>query len=144
MLYGLVTLIGIFIALMIAFNGALGGYLSAFEVSFIVHVIGLVILMVVMAFKKEKIRFFGIPKWFYLTGILGACLTAIDAYVVGAIGVTLAVTLSTVAQIVGSAGVDAVGIGHLKKVPFNKKRAASLSLLMAGVGIMLLAQWKGW
>jgi transporter family-2 protein len=144
MLYGLVTLIGVFIALMIAFNGALGGYLSAFEVSFVVHIIGLVLLVIIMKIKKEKIKFFGIPKWFYLTGVLGAFLTAIDAYVVGAIGVTLAVTLSTVAQIVGSAGVDAVGVGHLKKVAFNKKRAASLSLLMLGVTIMLLAQWKGW
>jgi transporter family-2 protein len=144
MLYGLVTLIGVFIALMIAFNGALGGYLSAFEVSLVVHVIGLVILVIVMKIKKEKIKFFGIPKWFYLTGILGACLTAIDAYVVGAIGVTLAVTLSTVAQIIGSAGVDAIGLGHLNKVTFNKKRAAPLTLLTFGVAIMLLAQWKGW
>lgn len=144
MLYFSVTLIGVLISLMVAFNGKLGQYMSVFEVSFMVHIIGLVLLLVIMRFKKEKIQFFGIPKWFYLTGVIGACLTALDAYVVGAIGVTLAVTLSTVAQIIGSATIDAVGIGHLKKVPFNKKRLASLSLLLTGVGLMLVAQWKGW
>lgn len=144
MLYFSVTLIGVLISLMIAFNGKLGQYMSVFEVSFLVHLIGLVLLFVVMVVKKERVKLVGISKWFYLTGVIGACLTAIDAYVVGAIGVTLAVTLSTVAQIMGSATVDAIGIGHLKQVPFNKKRLGSLTLLLVGVGLMLMAQWKGW
>jgi transporter family-2 protein len=143
MLYFIVVWIGVLISMMVAFNGALGLYMSAFEVSLVVHVIGLILLLSIIIYKKEKVVLFGLPTALYFTGVLGAFLTAIDAYVVGAIGVTLAVTLSTTAQIIGSAAVDAIGFGALKKVPFNAKRIGSIALLSAGVLIMFYAQWKG-
>lgn len=143
MLYLGVSMIGIMISFMIALNGALSIHLSLMEISLIVHLLGLVILSLILLFRKEKLVLKGMPKIFLLTGLLGTLLTAIDAYAVSVLGVTLAVTLSTVAQLAGSAGVDARGLGQLQKVPFNKKRIRSLSLLLLGVAILLYAQWKG-
>lgn len=140
MLYGLVSLIGVLIALMIAFNGKLGLYLSVFEVSLIIHMIGLLVILIAMWLKKERPVFKGIPLYFYIAGVIGAFLTAIDAYVVGVIGVTLAVTLSTVSQLVSSAAIDFMGIGQLKKIPFNIKRTMSLGLMVVGILFMLLGR----
>lgn len=142
MLYFFVSLIGVFISMMIAFNGLLGRHLTAFEVSLVVHIIGLICLLAVMAYKRQGVVFWGIPKWFYLSGVLGALLTAFDAYGAVLIGVTLYITLSTFAQIVSSIAFDAVGVGHLKKVDFNRVRLFSIGLLVIGVGLMLWANFS--
>lgn len=139
MLYVLVSLIGIFIALMVAFNGALGNYLPIFEVSFIVHLIGLVLLVAIMIWKRVGLNFKDIPKKFLLTGIIGAMLTAIDAYVVGSVGVTLAVGLSILAQVFGSFVVDSIGVGQLNRVGFSAWRLVPISMLVVGILMMVIA-----
>lgn len=139
MLYFRVASIGMLIALMVAFFGGLAGHLGLFEVSFIVHATGLAILVGAMFFKGVGLKAREIPFYFFLTGMIGAVLTASDAYVVSAIGVTLAVAVSTLAQVTGSILIDSLGLGHLNRVPFNWKRLGSLSLLVGGILVMVLA-----
>ncbi len=138
MTYVLVSTIGVLIALMIAFNGALGQHLGVFEVSFAVHAIGLTVLLVSMWIRKQSLDIRKVPPIFFLAGCLGAMLAAIDAYAVGVLGVTLAVALSTFAQLLGSVWIDGMGIGNIKRVAFNRYRIVSLSVLLCGILLMTL------
>lgn len=138
-LYFLVASIGMLIALMVAFFGGLGRFLNLFEVSFVVHLTGLMLLSGFILIRREALFVGGTPLVFYLTGIIGALLTANDAYVVSAIGVTLAVAMSTLAQVTGSLVMDTLGIGQLSRVPFNWNRIGSLGLVLLGMAMMVFA-----
>lgn len=60
--FWLLLLAGCFLSLMQSLNGELSGYLGIFEVTFIVHSIGAVLLILYLKLvKRQKIRLRGIP-----------------------------------------------------------------------------------
>lgn len=135
----LVLLAGVFLAIMIAINGLLNKYLSVLEVSFIVHFIGMLLLILYIKFiKKEKINIMGIPIPLYLAGVLGVSLVSLNSFGTNLVGVTLTIALSLSAQIITSTVIDHFGFFGVKKVPFHLLRIPSFIIVFLGLFLIIL------
>lgn len=135
----LVLLAGVFLAIMIAINGLLNKYLSVWEVSFIVHFIGMILLMLYIKFiKKEKINILGIPMYLYFAGVLGVSLVSLNSFGTNLVGVTLTIALSLSAQIITSTVIDHFGFFGVKKIPFHLLRIPSFAIMFLGLFLIIL------
>lgn len=131
---------GIFLGLMTSLNGQLASYLNIFEISFIVHIIGAIILFGYIIFKKEqKFHLKGAPKYVYFVGFFGVALVASSSICSLNIGATLMMALSVTGQLISSAAIDHFGLFHVPKVKFNWKRLSAFLIITAGLLIMIYA-----
>lgn len=128
---------GAAIGLMISVNGQLANYLNIFEISFIVHGIGLILLLAyTVLIKKEKISFRGLPRYVYSVGFFGVALVVTGSICANKVGATLTMGLSIVGQMAISAIIDHFGLFNTPQCKFNIKRIPGY--LLIGVGILLL------
>ena len=139
MIYFLFLLLaGILQGLMISLNGQLGNYYDMLGVSFFVHGIAAVILLVYMKCKERKrIMFRGVPPYVYLVGFMGIALVVSSTWCILAIGATALTGLSVVGQMISSAIVDHKGWFGVEKQPFQWKEMPSYLLVLAGVWLIL-------
>ncbi|MBC3516695.1 DMT family transporter [Neobittarella massiliensis] len=136
--FWLLLLAGCFLSLMQSLNGELSGYLGIFEVTFIVHSIGAVLLILYLKLvKRQKIRLRGIPPYLYAAGFLGVALVSTNAYCTPRIGVATAVALSVTGQMVLSAIIDHFGLLGMKKTAFKARRLPAFCLMAAGLVLLV-------
>ena len=99
---------GLLQGMMISLNGQLGNYYSMFGISFFVHGIAAVLLILYLKCKeKKKIRFRGVPAYVYLVGFM-----------------------------ISSAVVDHYGWFGIEKQKFNWKELPAYLLVLAGVWLV--------
>ena len=80
---------GLLQGMMISLNGQLGNYYSMFGISFFVHGIAAVLLILYLKCKeKKKIRFRGVPAYVYLVGFMGIGMVTSSSWCTLAIGAT--------------------------------------------------------
>ena len=128
---------GIFNSIMVSFNGQLGNHHSSFAVTFFVHAIAAVILLIyIPVVQRKKIRFTGVPLYVYTVGFLGVIIVAVSSFCTKAIGSTAVLSLSVIGQMVCSAIFDHYGLFGVKKIPFKKDQIPAYILVL--VGIMLV------
>lgn len=131
---------GICLGLMTSMNGQLASYLNIFEISFIVHIIGAMILLGYIYLKKdEELRIKGAPVYTYFVGFFGVTLVATSSICAANIGATLTMALSVSGQLLVSALIDHFGFFHVKRVLFNWKRIPAFLIIAAGLLIMIYA-----
>ena len=131
---------GIFLGLMASMNGQLTAYLSIFEISLIVHIIGAIILLgYIKLIKKEKMQLKGAPAYVYFVGFLGVALVASSSVCAGNIGATLTMAVSVTGQLVVSALIDHFGMFHVPVIKFHWKRIPAYGIIIAGLLIMIYA-----
>lgn len=134
----LAVISGIFLSIMITLNGLLNTHLSVYEVSFIVHLIGFVILtLYIILVKQQRIKILGAPAFLYFVGLLGVLLVSINSFCFNIIGVTLTVALSLSGQIIVSALVDNFGLFGVKKVHFHILRLPAFIIIGIGLTLMI-------
>ena len=140
MLYSLMLIgSGLFLGCMISLNGQLGGYYSVFSTAFFVHAIALVaLLFFVVVIKKQKISFAGVPKYVYLSGILGVYMVTSNSFVVLKIGATALLGISIMGKMFSSALVDHFGWFGAEKIPFKIRELPCYALVLTGVMIVVL------
>ncbi|MEG2338373.1 MAG: DMT family transporter [Clostridium sp.] len=128
---------GATIGLMISVNGQLANHLNIFEISFIVHGIGLMLLLTyAVLIKRERITFRGLPKYVYTVGIYGVILVVTGSICANKIGATLTMGLSIVGQMLISAVIDHFGLFKTPVCKFDYRRIPGY--LIIGAGILLL------
>lgn len=129
---------GICLGLMTSLNGQLASYLNIFEISFIVHSIGAVVLLGYILLKKEqKLHLKGAPPYVYLVGFFGVALVGTSSICAGNIGATLTMALSVAGQMVISAVIDHFGMFHVPRVRFSWKRIPAYLVIAAGLVLMI-------
>lgn len=134
----LVILAGISLTIMITLNGMLTAHLNIFEVSFIVHLIGMVLLAIYIKFiKNQSLNIWGAPLKLYISGILGVFLVTANSYSFNIVGVTLTVAFSLAGQIVVATIVDHFGLYGVKKVKFNMLRIPNFIIISLGLILMI-------
>lgn len=140
MSYFLVLLSGFLVSCMEAFNGILGTYIGLYATSFMVHAIGIVLLVFYIRFiLKEKIQIFHAPLYIYTCGILGMILVVLTSFVVSKIGVVLTTSFSLAGQLILSIIMDHYGMFGIQKQPFDRKRIPCLCIIALGLVIVTLA-----
>jgi len=121
----------------VSLNGQLSNYFNVFEVSFFVHLTG-VIMVSLYAFLIEKRRpkFGGAPKYVYLVGFLGITVVASGSFCSAHIGAAASLAISVVGQMIMSACIDHFGWFHMPRSPFHLKRLPAF--ILTGAGVLLI------
>jgi transporter family-2 protein len=136
----LLLLGGIFFGLMVSMNGQLAAYLNLFEISFIVHIIGAVLLLsYIKLIKKEKIKLIGAHGYVYFVGFLGVALVVTSSLSAEYIGAAVTMALSVTGQLIISAIIDHFGWFHVPAIKFHLKRIPAYGIILAGLLIMIYA-----
>ncbi|MDD6467022.1 MAG: DMT family transporter [Erysipelotrichaceae bacterium] len=140
MIHIILLLAGLCLGLMQSLNGQLAIYLEIFEVSFLVHIIGAIVLILCMKLTtKEKIHLTGLPLYLYSVGFFGVSLVAISSFCTSHIGATLTMSLSVLGQLVVSAMIDHFGWFHKERVEFKLKRFPAYLFIV--IGLVLMIGW---
>lgn len=133
-MYFLVFLSGVLLACMQSFNGELSTTIGIYGTSFLVHLIGgILIVFYIKVMKKEKIKLAPMPLYVYCGGLCGLILVSFTSLTISHIGNVLTTCLSITGQIFLSILLDHFGLFGVQQVPFNSKRIPALIFVLVGV-----------
>lgn len=137
-MYNLLSLlIGILIAVMVAFNGELSNGTGNYSSLVIIHVIGYLALVILMLYKKIKIPFkMTLPLWLYSAGAISVGTVLINNMTYAEIGVSLPIALGLLGQSLTSLVFDHYGFLGMPKIKFNKKKIIGIVIIIIGVCVM--------
>lgn len=137
-MYNLLSLlIGILIAVMVAFNGELSNNTGNYSSLVIIHVIGYIALVILMMYKKIKIPFkMTLPLWLYSAGVITVGTVLINNVTYAEIGVSLPIALGLLGQSITSLVFDHYGFLGMQKIKFNKKKIIGITIIIIGVCVM--------
>ncbi|WP_294405540.1 DMT family transporter [uncultured Clostridium sp.] len=137
-MYNLLSLlIGILIAVMVAFNGELSNGTGNYSSLVIIHVIGYLAIVLLMMYKKIKIPFkMTLPLWLYSAGVITVGTVLINNIAYAEIGVSLPVALGLLGQSLTSLVFDHYGFLGMSKIKFNKKKIIGITIIVIGVCVM--------
>ncbi|WP_411677231.1 DMT family transporter [Caproicibacter sp.] len=140
MTFLLLLLGGICFGLMVSLNGLLASYLNIFEISLFVHMIGAILLLVdLIAVKREKMKLSGAPVYVYFVGLLGVALVATSSLSTAHIGAAVTMSFAVTGQLVTSAVIDHFGWFHTPVSRFRFARAPAFCMILAGLLLMVVS-----
>jgi len=130
-------LIGALVAIMVAFNGELSNKLGNYSSLVIIHLIGFVIILGIMFYKKIKISFRNsLPLYLYSAGAISVFTVMFNNLSYASLGVSLPVALALLGQLIASLAFDHYGFLGMPKLEFNKKKFVGLLIIIIGISIM--------
>lgn len=130
-------LIGILVAIMIAFNGQLSHGIGNYSSLIIIHMVGFIVIWVIMLYKKIKLSFKNnLPLYLYIAGAISVFTVMFNNLSFAALGVSLPVALGLLGQLLTSLVFDHYGLLGMPKVSFNKKKFLGLLIIIIGISIM--------
>lgn len=130
-------LIGMLIAIMVAFNGQLSSGIGNYFSLVVIHILGYLALLIFMIIKKIKIPFkLTQPVWLYSAGAISVFTVMFNNLAYPVLGVSLPVALGLLGQTVTSLVFDHFGFLGMPVVKFNKKKIIGISIIICGVLIM--------
>ncbi|HLD44465.1 MAG TPA: DMT family transporter [bacterium] len=133
-------LAGMGLAIMMQINATLGQKVGLLESSFIVHLAGMTLAIVLLNTKLNKdfiVRAKTAPKIYFLAGVFGVLMVIVANYLVPKIGMAVCVSLFVTTALVLTTLVDHIGIFNLARFKITPKRVAGLVLAIGGV-VMLI------
>ena len=134
MKYFLVFLSGVLLACMQSFNGQLSTVIGIYGTSFLVHLIGAILMILyIKVIKKEKIRLGPMPIYIYSGGLWGLVVVSFTSLAISPIGNVLTTCLSIAGQIFLSILLDHFGLFGVVQNSFNIKRVPALLLIIFGI-----------
>lgn len=133
------VLVGLLIAIMVMINGTLASFYGDYAATVIIHIIGLIIVLIILVSKKEKIRFSkNIPIYLYAGGAVGAFMTIFNNMCFSNLGVSLTLALGLVGQLLASAIIDHFGLFGLNVDKFKKEKVLGFAIILVGITIMVI------
>ncbi len=131
------VLSGTFIALQGIFNAKLGYAVGAWLSVTVVHLVGLVLALFIYAFKRDgDITAFRRVPWYYsLGGLFGVFVVFGELTAIQQLGVTWAICVLLVAQLIGAFLIDSNGWFGVAKKPVTGGQVIGLSLMVIGIGV---------
>lgn len=132
---------GISMAVQGALNTVLGKFIGVLETTFIVHIVGtLVVALGLFAFKFGTGSFGNIPRapWYaFIGGIFGVIIVYSVVFSISRLGVAIATTIIITGQIVTAVLIDHFGLFGLDKICFSWTKGLGIIFLSLGVKLML-------
>jgi len=131
------VLSGTFIALQGIFNAKLGYAVGAWVSVTVVHLVGLVLALLIYAFKRDAdmTAFRRVPWYYSLGGLFGVFVVFGELTAIQQLGVTWAICVLLVAQLIGAFLIDVNGWFGVKRKPLNQGQLLGLALMIIGIGI---------
>lgn len=135
------TVSGVTMALQGSLNAALGKVIGLLEATFVVHVVGLLLVSALLfgfGLGDGNLAYFNKPPWYYyLGGVLGVIIVYTVVRAIPPLGVAVATTAIIVGQVFTAALVDHLGLFGLNKIPFTWHRVAGTVLMAGGAWLLL-------
>lgn len=130
---------GILITIMISLNGILSNNIGNYSSTFIIHIVGFILLTLIFILKRYKIKFSkNIPLILYSAGVMGVFTVLFNNLSFSALGASLTISLGLLGQTISSLIIDSFGLIKMKKVEFQKKKIFGVSLIILGIVIMTI------
>ncbi len=137
----LALLSGVLMAVQGAMNGALGKVIGTWETTFIVHLLGLIVLSILLfGFSLGKLSWAEMqtaPWYVYLGGIVGVFIIYLVAASIPKIGAANATTAIIVGQVGMAVLIDHLGLFGLSADPFGWKQGIGIVFLAIGAKLLL-------
>jgi len=131
--------IGILIAIMVTFNGALSSFTDRYVSILIIHIVGLIAVIIVLIIKKEKFKISkNIPFYLFSGGFLGVFIVFLNNLCFNSIGASLTLSLSIFGQLVLACFIDHYGLFGLDIYKFKKKKVIGFVIILSGLVTMIL------
>ena len=137
-------LIGILVAVMIAFNGGLTTAYGMYSATVIIHIVGLILIGAIILFRREKPFAKRLPWYLYIGGVLGVATTASVNFAFGKISLSAILALGLFGQSVAGVLVDQLGLFGMRKHPFRAYQIPGLLLVAGGIGWMMGGDFPIW
>lgn len=130
---------GVAMAIQGTINSSLSQKTSLLSATFIVHIIGtLVALVVVLAWRAPlmKYHWINIPWYLYLGGILSVLIVGLVAISIPKVGVCNATTAIIIGQVSMAVLIDHFGWFGLSRLPWNPSQLLGVALFAAGAKLL--------
>lgn len=131
---------GVFMAVQGSLNAALGKVVGVLETTFIVHIVGTVILAVLLfVFKLGKGNMAAIsqaPWYTYLGGVVSVFIIYLVCASIPQVGVANATTAIIVGQVLTAVAIDYFGAFGLKQMAWGWSQIAGVALLAIGAKLL--------
>jgi len=132
---------GVLMAIQGSLNSVLSKVIGLLEATFVVHVIGTAILLVLLFVPKlakgNLLAWSQAPWYSYLGGLLGVLIIYLVAASIPAVGVCNATTAIIVGQVLTAMLIDHFGGFGLERVPYSWSQFIGLILLAVGAKLLL-------
>ena len=130
-------LIGALVAIMVAFNGELSNGLGTYSSLVIIHLIGFVIILGILFYKRIKISFENsLPFYLYSAGAISVFTVMFNNLSYPVLGISLPVALGLLGQLIASLAFDHYGFLGVQKIKFENKKIFGLLIIVIGISIM--------
>jgi len=132
---------GVFMAIQGALNTTLSKVIGLLETTFIVHITGTILLLILLfAFRLGKGNFYALseaPWYAYLGGVIGVGIIYLVAASIPEVGVANATTAIIIGQVVTAIIIDHFGVFGLERMPYGWSQILGLILLVIGGKLLL-------
>lgn len=131
--------IGLLIAIMVAFNGALDNQVGTYLATFIIHLVGLITIVLILILKKQKLLIKEkLPRYLFSAGAIGVFVVSFNNICFNNLGASLTLSLGIVGQLVLSCIIDHFGLLGMKAYKFKKKKLIGFAIIFIGIVIMTI------
>jgi transporter family-2 protein len=134
------SLAGIGIAVQVTVNSVLLRGIGILPSTFIVHLVGMIVLLLpLLLFHQFSTwhKWNTIPWYAYMGGVLGVFIVPGISYLVGAIGVTSALSIVLAAQLIAALVIDYFGWFGAAQQSIDLVKILGVVLLLVGVRLVL-------
>ena len=133
------VVMGILIAIMVTFNGVLANYTDTYVSILIIHIVGLIAIITILIFKKQKLKLpKHIPVYLFSGGLIGVFIVFLNNLCFNILGASLTLSLGVFGQLVLACFIDHYGLFGLEVYKFKKKKIIGFSIVLLGLTTMIL------
>lgn len=131
--------IGILIAIMVTFNGTLANYTNQYQSILIIHIVGLIAVIIILIFRKEKfIIIKNIPIYLFTGGLIGVLMVFLNNLCFNFLGASLTLSLGIFGQLILACFIDHYGLFGLNTYKFKKKKIIGFLIILSGLVTMII------
>jgi transporter family-2 protein len=139
MLAFLAIVSGALIAITVVQNGDLALYMGNYLATVLVHLVGLITILLVLAIRRDPFRRDRTTPWYgYFGGVLGVLTVLGSNMSFAALGVSVSVAMMLLGQTLMGVAVDQFGLFGAERRPFKPQHLISVGLIVGGVAVMVL------
>ena len=132
---------GVLMAVQGSLNTTLSKVVGLLETTFIVHITGTILLMILLfILKMGRGNLYALPEapWYaYLGGVIGVGIIYLVAASIPEVGVANATTAIIIGQVLTAIIIDHFGAFGLEKMPYGWSQFLGLTLLVIGGKLLL-------
>lgn len=139
-MYNILSILtGALVTIMVSFNAILSKNFGNYTSTIIIHVVGLIAILLVLAVKRLKIPFDrSISLFTYTAGFIGVFTVLFCNYAMIALGASLSVALGLFGQGITSIIIDHYGLFGMEVVKFNNKKLIGFAIMVVGLIVMTI------